>query len=380
MIPCSPRSKPSALHQLLRGQSRQHADPAKRRRVRPAGRSSAPIPTGIRRSSCSTSSAPGGLTSRVALEVREERGLAYSVLGLARLIRCRHTGVILGQVGSQNAHGRPGAIDLIRGEWKRMRDEGPTAQELASAKTYLTGSFPLGLDSTGRIAGILISIQFDHLGIDYLDKRDALINKVTLADAKRVAARLLSPDNAVFRRWSAQPQEIWPERELVGDSGHQGVPADGVTTQDIAGCLAGKIGRSRSRSPDELDAMLARADGTRARDAAPYPPQGRQPAVAAAAPSGARTTSSPLKRVLKGFRAGPRQRFRDVIVLGTGGSDRASADRRSTRSPISRRRRRASISWTISIRRRSPSPCSRRSIRRAPASSRSRNPAAPARR
>jgi zinc protease len=137
----------------------------------------------------------GGLTSRVALEVREERGLAYSVS--ASLDPLLHSGVILGQVGSQNAKVGQ-AIDLIRSEWRRMHDSGPTAKELADAKTYLTGSFPLGLDSTGRIASVLISIQIDHLGIDYLGRRDALIEKVTLADAKRVAKRILDPDNLLF--------------------------------------------------------------------------------------------------------------------------------------------------------------------------------------
>jgi zinc protease len=137
----------------------------------------------------------GGLTSRVALEVREQRGLAYSVS--ASLDPMRHAGVILGQVGSQNSHVAE-SIDVIRNTWKRMHDEGPTAKELADAKTYITGSFPLGLDSTARIASILVSIEYDHLGIDYLSRRDALINKVTLDDAKRVAKRLLSPDNLLF--------------------------------------------------------------------------------------------------------------------------------------------------------------------------------------
>ena len=137
----------------------------------------------------------GGLASRVTLEVRQKRGLAYSVS--ASLDPLEHTGVILGQVGSQNANAAQ-AIDVIRATWQRMHDDGPTAKELADAKTYITGSFPLGLDSTGRIASILVSIQFDHLGLDYLAKRDQIINGVTLADAKRVAKRLLSPDNLLF--------------------------------------------------------------------------------------------------------------------------------------------------------------------------------------
>jgi zinc protease len=137
----------------------------------------------------------GGLTSRVALEVREERGLAYSIS--ASLFPLRHAGVILGEVGSQNANVAQ-SIDLIRHEWRRMHDDGPTAKELADAKTYATGSYALSLDSTGRIASVLVAIQLDHLGLTYLDQRNALIEKVSLADAKRVAKRLLDPDGLFF--------------------------------------------------------------------------------------------------------------------------------------------------------------------------------------
>jgi zinc protease len=137
----------------------------------------------------------GGLTGRLSQEVREKRGLAYSVE--AGLEPMEDGGVIAGGVGTENAS-LGEAIALIRGEWKRMRDEGPTAQELASAKTYLTGSFPLSLDSTGRIAGILITMERDRLGIDYLGRRDKLIDGVSLADAKRVAKRLLDPDALTF--------------------------------------------------------------------------------------------------------------------------------------------------------------------------------------
>lgn len=171
----------------------------------------------------------GGLTSRVALEVREQRGLAYSVS--ANLDPLQHAGVIIGQVGSQNAHVAE-SIQVIRDTWKRMHDSGPTAKELADSKTYVTGSFPLGLDSTSRIAGILISLQFDHLGIDYLDKRDQLINQVTLADAKRVAKRLLSPDDLMFVV-VGQPQNLQGAERVTpgGDNSHQGAPANGLPAE-----------------------------------------------------------------------------------------------------------------------------------------------------
>ena len=75
-----------------------------------------------------------------------------------------------------------------------MRDDGMTADELADAKTYLTGSFALRLDSNGKIANLLIGIQLNDLGIDYIDRRNGYIEAVTLADANRVAARLLDPE------------------------------------------------------------------------------------------------------------------------------------------------------------------------------------------
>jgi zinc protease len=137
----------------------------------------------------------GGLTSRVALEVREERGLAYSIS--ASLYPMQHAGIIHGEVGSQNANVAQ-SIDLIRHEWRRMHDDGPTAKELADSKTYLTGSYALSLDSTERIAAVLMAVQLDHLGIGYLDQRNALIEKVSLADAKRVAKRLLDPNGLFF--------------------------------------------------------------------------------------------------------------------------------------------------------------------------------------
>ncbi|HJT07593.1 MAG TPA: pitrilysin family protein [Stellaceae bacterium] len=137
----------------------------------------------------------GGFSSRLTTEVREKRGLAYSVY--SELDPMQHSGVILGGVATQNDRVAK-SIEIIRAEWRRMRDSGPTQKELDDAKTFLTGSFPLSLDSTGHIAGILVAIQRDALGIDYLERRKTLIESVTLDDAKRVARRLLDPDKLSF--------------------------------------------------------------------------------------------------------------------------------------------------------------------------------------
>jgi zinc protease len=137
----------------------------------------------------------GGFSSRLTQEVRVKRGFAYSIY--SSLDPLRHAGLIIGSVATENAHVAQ-SIELIRAEWQRMRDDGPTAQELADAKTYLTGSYPLSLDSTGSMAATLVGIQRDGLGIDYLDQRNTLIDAVTLDDARRVARKLLDPGQLSF--------------------------------------------------------------------------------------------------------------------------------------------------------------------------------------
>ena len=133
----------------------------------------------------------GGFNSRLTTEVREKRGLAYSVYSYIGAYD--HAGLMMGGTATENA--RVGqSLEVIRREWQRMHDEGPSESELANAKTYLTGSFPLRLDASNRIARLLVTIQYDKLGFDYLDKRAALIEGVTLSDARRVARRLFSAD------------------------------------------------------------------------------------------------------------------------------------------------------------------------------------------
>ena len=65
---------------------------------------------------------------------------------------------------------------------------------LADAKTYLTGSFPLRLTSNDQIASMLVSMQVDDLGSDYLERRNGYIEAVTSDDVRRAARRLYHPD------------------------------------------------------------------------------------------------------------------------------------------------------------------------------------------
>jgi zinc protease len=134
----------------------------------------------------------GGFSSRLMEEVREKRGLAYSVY--TYLQPMDHTALHVGGVSTRN-DAVAESLRLIRAEMVRVRESGVTAEELDNAKAYITGSFPLQLTSNGRIAGMLISIQLQKLGIDFIDRYPDYIRAVTLADVNRVARRLLDPDD-----------------------------------------------------------------------------------------------------------------------------------------------------------------------------------------
>jgi zinc protease len=137
----------------------------------------------------------GGFSSRLMDEVREKRGLTYGVS--TYLYPFDHAGLVLGSVASENTKIAE-SIALIRTEIAKMRDSGITDKELADAKTYLTGSYPLSFDTSGKIAGQLVAIQREGLGLDYVKNRNAYVEAVTADQVKRVAARLLDPDQLLW--------------------------------------------------------------------------------------------------------------------------------------------------------------------------------------
>lgn len=137
----------------------------------------------------------GGFASRLFKEVREKNGLAYSVG--ANLSTIKASPMIIGTAGSDNAK-MAAAIDIIKAEWKKMEEYGPTEKELKDAKTYLTGSFPLTFSESSGLASFLAGMQYNDLGIDYLNRRNDIMNSVTLEQAQAVARRLFLPDNLFF--------------------------------------------------------------------------------------------------------------------------------------------------------------------------------------
>jgi zinc protease len=129
----------------------------------------------------------GGLSSRLYQEVREKRGLAYSIY--EALLWLDHSALFIGNTGTR-ADRAGETVDDVEKEVRRIAADGPTQQELDEAKSYLKGSQMLQLDTSSKLASALLQYQLDKLPIDYLEKRSGIIDAVTLEDAKKAAKRL----------------------------------------------------------------------------------------------------------------------------------------------------------------------------------------------
>jgi len=133
----------------------------------------------------------GGIASRLTAKIREEKGWAYDVGSAFIPDKYAGTFSVTLQAKNETAHE---AIEAVLAEMRWMREQPVTEAELRDAKAYLTGSFPLHLDTSSKIAGWLVWVEYYSLGLDYVDRYASLINAVTVADIQRVAQRYLHPD------------------------------------------------------------------------------------------------------------------------------------------------------------------------------------------
>ncbi len=130
----------------------------------------------------------GGIFSaRLFREVREKRGLAYSVY--SQLVTFDNAAMLSGGTSTKNERAAE-SMSVIESEIASLASAGPTEEELDKAKKYLIGSYALRFDTSTKIAGQLVHLQTEGFGVDYLDERNKLIAAVTMADARRAAGRL----------------------------------------------------------------------------------------------------------------------------------------------------------------------------------------------
>jgi zinc protease len=137
----------------------------------------------------------GGFSSRLMDSIRDNKGLAYDVH--SAVVALKEPGRFEITIQTKNESANEVIAESLK-EVGRIRSELVAEKELADAKAYLTGSFPLRMDTSAKIAGILVSIELYNLGLDYPQKYAGIINSVTREDILRVAKKYLHPDRMVI--------------------------------------------------------------------------------------------------------------------------------------------------------------------------------------
>lgn len=137
----------------------------------------------------------GGFASRLMDNIRDNKGLAYDVHSF--FSANKFSGSFQAGLQTKNESANS-AIDEVLREMERMRSELVSDRELQDAKSYLTGSFPLRIDSNSKTAGFALAVEVNNLGLDYVDKYPSIINAVTKEDILRVAKKYLDTKNYVL--------------------------------------------------------------------------------------------------------------------------------------------------------------------------------------
>ncbi|HYA87140.1 MAG TPA: pitrilysin family protein [Nitrospirota bacterium] len=137
----------------------------------------------------------GGFSSRLMDNIRDNKGLAYDVHSAFSVQKEPGAFTVTIQTKNESAND---VIAQTMEEIRRIQTDLVSEKELADAKAYLTGNFPLKMDTYAKIAGMLTSIETYNLGLDYPEKYPVLINGVSREDIRRVAKKYLRPDKMVI--------------------------------------------------------------------------------------------------------------------------------------------------------------------------------------
>jgi zinc protease len=137
----------------------------------------------------------GTLTSRLFVELREKRGLVYSVRTRLELLSTES--LMIGWFATENDK-VPTAIDLVRRQWRRLASSDVSAADIDEAKAFLKGALPLSLDGTSTMAGRLLAVQRLGLDMDHLTAWNAKVDAVTAEMVRALAHRLMRPDALTF--------------------------------------------------------------------------------------------------------------------------------------------------------------------------------------
>ncbi len=137
----------------------------------------------------------GGFQSRLYKNIREKKGLVYSIYSY--LLSYENDGVIVGGFQTRNISVFE-TINNVKNEWKKIHSRGITKIELDNAKAYFNGSFTRNFTSTLSIARLLQVVQYYELGADYFIKREKIINSLNLELVNKVISDYFSNDKLFF--------------------------------------------------------------------------------------------------------------------------------------------------------------------------------------
>jgi len=137
----------------------------------------------------------GGFASRLMQNVREEKGLAYDISSFFNAEKAGGSFEVSLQTKNESANR---AIEEILREIRKIRSEPVSDRELSDAKAFLTGSFPMRIETGARIANFLVAVEYHGLGMGYVDEYPAYISKITKEDVLRVAKKYLAPENYIL--------------------------------------------------------------------------------------------------------------------------------------------------------------------------------------
>jgi zinc protease len=137
----------------------------------------------------------GGFSSRLVNDIRDKRGLAYSV-GSTYLSR-RYPGSFQVPLQTKNPSAM-NAVKLVLENMRRIKDNEVSDEELEDAKAYLIGSLPLSIETDKEVAENMALLEYYHLGLDYFDKYRQNIQRLSKRDVLRVAQKYLHPDKYVL--------------------------------------------------------------------------------------------------------------------------------------------------------------------------------------
>jgi zinc protease len=137
----------------------------------------------------------GGFVSRLVEEIRNKRGLAYSVASF--FDPGKYPGSFQIILQTKNSSARE-AISIALQQMERIRKELVSEKELEGAKKYLIGSFPMRLDTQAKLVNFLTQVEYYGLGLDYPEKYPSLIESVTREEVLRVAKKYLFQENYIL--------------------------------------------------------------------------------------------------------------------------------------------------------------------------------------